>query len=140
MPTSKRLHGRQDAELVGLVFQLTDALQHRFESVAVQHGLTRQQATLLGLLEEPQPMSVLAERLRRVASNITGLVDRLERQGLVTRERSSEDRRVIVISATRDGRDLYARFEKALYSQDLPFAALDSEQRATLLSLLRPLV
>lgn len=137
---SKRLQGQQDAELVGLVFQLTDALQHRYESVAAEHGLTRQQATLLGLLEEPQPMSALAAVLHRVASNITGMVDRLERQGLVQRERASGDRRVVVISTTAAGRELYARFERALYSEDLPFAALDEEQRATLLSLLRPLV
>ena len=140
MPISKRLQGRQDAELVGLVFRLTDALQHRYESVAADHGLTRQQATLLGLLEEPQPMSVLADALHRVASNITGIVDRMERQGMVQRERSSGDRRVVVISATESGRALHSRFERALYSEDLPFAALDDEQRATLLALLRPLV
>ena len=140
MPISKRLEGRQDAELVGLVFRLTDALQHRYESVAAEHGLTRQQATLLGLLEEPQPMSALADVLHRVASNITGMVDRLERQGLVQRERDSADRRVVVISTTPAGRELYSRFESSLYNEDLPFAALDDEQRATLLALLRPLV
>jgi DNA-binding MarR family transcriptional regulator len=140
VPISKRLEGRQDAELVGLVFRLTDALQHRYESVAAEHGLTRQQATLLGLLEEPQPMSALADVLHRVASNITGMVDRLERQGLVQRERDSADRRVVVISTTPAGRELYSRFESSLYNEDLPFAALDDEQRATLLALLRPLV
>jgi DNA-binding MarR family transcriptional regulator len=140
VPISKRLEGRQDAELVGLVFRLTDALQHRYESVAAEHGLTRQQATILGLLEEPQPMSALADVLHRVASNITGMVDRLERQGLVQRERDSADRRVVVISTTPAGRELYSRFESSLYNEDLPFAALDDEQRATLLALLRPLV
>lgn len=140
MPISQRLRDRQDAELVGLVFRLTDALQHRYESVAAEHGLTRQQATVLGLLEEPHPMSALADQLHRVASNITGLVDRLERQGLVQRDRAPDDRRVVVISATAAGRELYARFERALYSEELPFAALDDDQRATLVSLLRPLV
>lgn len=140
MPISKRLRGRQDAELVGLVFALTDALQHRFETVAAEHGLTRQQATLLGHLEEPQPMSALAGTLHRVASNVTGLVDRLERQGLVERRRASEDRRVILIAATDAGRELYARFETALYRADLPFAALSDEESDTLRALLRALV
>lgn len=140
MPISKRLNGRQDAQLVGLIFQLTDALQHRFESVAAEHGLTRQQATLLGLLEEPKPMSALAEVLHRVASNVTGLVDRLERQGLVQRGRADDDRRVVLISSTAAGRELYARFETALYCADLPFSSLNDEERNTLLALLRALV
>lgn len=137
MPISKQVQGRLDAQLVGLVFQLTDALQHRYEAVAAEHGLTRQQATVLGLLEEPKPMSVVAEALHRVASNVTGLVDRLERQGLVTRERAADDRRVVLISTTAAGHDLYARFETALYSGDLPFATLSDEEKRALLSLLR---
>lgn len=140
MPISKRLQGRQDAQLVGLVFQLTDALQHRFESVAAEHGLTRQQATVLGLLEEARPLSAIAAKLHRGASNVTGLVDRLERLGLVQREPAANDRRVVLISATAAGRELYAEFESALYDADLPFAALTAEERATLIELLHAIV
>lgn len=140
MPLTKRMEGREEAELVRLVFALTEALQHRYESVAAAHGLTRQQATMLGLLDEPRPMSALAGALHRVASNVTGMVDRLERQELVRRERDPEDRRVVFIVATDAGRDLHQRFETALYQDDLPFAALTDDDRATLLSLLRRLV
>lgn len=136
MPTSERLRGTADAELVRLVFALTDQLQQRFDAVAAAHGLTRQQATLLGLLEQPHPMSALADILHCDASNVTGLVSRLERQGLVTRERHDKDRRVTLVSATKAGRDLYSEFEDALYSADLPFARLTAAQRATLRTLL----
>src|SRR6476659_3199565 len=87
MATSKAMQGRREAELVRLVFELTERLQHRYEAAAAEHGLTRQQASLLGLLDEPRPMSTLAHLLQRDANNITGLVDRLERQDLVRRER-----------------------------------------------------
>ena len=136
MPTSERMRGTADAELVRLVFALTDQLQQRFEAVAAAHGLTRQQATLLGLLEQPQPMNALAGILHCDASNVTGLVSRLERNGLARRERHDKDRRVTMVSATSSGRDLYARFEDALYGEDLPFTRLTAAQRTTLRSLL----
>lgn len=140
MTTSRGMQGRRDAEIVRLVFELTERLQHRYESVAVEHGLTRQQASLLGLLDEPRPMSTLAHLLQRDASNITGLVDRLERQDLVRRERDGRDRRVTLISATPAGSELHRRFEAALYGTGLPFDALSAEERTTLLSLLGRLV
>jgi DNA-binding MarR family transcriptional regulator len=39
-------------------------------------------------------------------STITGIVDRMERDGLVMRDRSSSDRRVVLIRATEKGREL----------------------------------
>jgi DNA-binding MarR family transcriptional regulator len=134
------MQGRRDAEIVRLVFDLTDHLQHRYEAVAAEHGLTRQQASLLGLLDEPRPMSTLATLLQRDASNITGLVDRLERQDLVRRERDERDRRVTLVALTDGGKDLHARFETALYGSGLPFSALSEDERATLLGLLSRVV
>jgi DNA-binding MarR family transcriptional regulator len=134
------MQGRQDAELVRLVFELTEQLQHRYEAVAGEHGLTRQQATLLGLVTEPRPMSHLAASLQRDASNITGLVDRLERQGHVRRERDPADRRVSLVVATPEGAALHARFEDALYAEGLPFDALSEPDRRRLATLLAALV
>src|SRR5882724_9247020 len=54
------------------------------------------QCHVLHLIEpgRPLPMRRLAETLGCDASNVTGLVDRLEARGLVERRPSSEDRRV----------------------------------------------
>jgi DNA-binding MarR family transcriptional regulator len=49
-------------------------------------------------------MSRLSERLKVTSSNLTGVVDRLERKGLVKRFRSQEDRRVQHIEMTPAGR------------------------------------
>lgn len=136
MSTSRAMRGRRDAEIVRLVFDLTDQLRHRYESIAAEHGLTRQQATLLGLLDEPLHMRAIAELLQRDASNVTGLVDRLERLGLVQRQRDSQDRRVTMIASTDAGRELHGRFEAALYGEGLPFADLTSAERDALLALL----
>src|SRR5438876_12112275 len=63
------------------------------------------QCHVLHLIEpgRPLPMSRLAGTLSCDASNVTGLVDRLESRGLVRRQPSPQDRRVKVrqLTATR---------------------------------------
>ena len=63
------------------------------------------QCHVLHLLEpgRPLPMSRLADTLSCDASNVTGLVDRLESRGLVRRQPSSHDRRVKVLQLTPTG-------------------------------------
>jgi DNA-binding MarR family transcriptional regulator len=51
----------------------------------------------------PLPMGRLAETLSCDASNVTGLVDRLESRGLVRRRPSVEDRRIKVLDLTPTG-------------------------------------
>lgn len=55
----------------------------------------------------PQKMSELAENFSMTKSNVTFLVDSLEEKGLVTRMRSDEDRRVIMIDLTEKGKGIY---------------------------------
>jgi DNA-binding MarR family transcriptional regulator len=51
-------------------------------------------------------LSELSGRIRAQNSTVTGIIDRMEREGLVTRERSKEDRRVVYIRLTTKGRKL----------------------------------
>ena len=48
-------------------------------------------------------LSELSERIRAQNSTVTGIIDRMEREGLVVRARSSEDRRVVNIRLTDKG-------------------------------------
>lgn len=68
-------------------------------------GLGFAQAHALRMLDpdEPMPMSALADRLFCDASNVTGLVDRLEARGLVERRSSQNDRRVKALTLTAAG-------------------------------------
>src|SRR6266700_3935790 len=63
------------------------------------------QCHVLHLIEpgRPLPMSRLADTLSCDASNVTGLVDRLESRGLVRRRSSPQDRRVKVLQLTPAG-------------------------------------
>src|SRR5262249_48003953 len=53
----------------------------------------------------------IAGRMVAVVPGITGLLDRLEKAGLVTRQQSHEDRRVYLVGITEKGGDLLARLD-----------------------------
>lgn len=78
------------------------------KTAAREHGLTGPQVSALKILEATGDLSLteLSERMSAKNSTITGIVDRMERDGLVVRERSSSDRRIVLIRATDKGREL----------------------------------
>jgi len=62
---------------------------------------------LLALYDHgPLPPSQIARYIMVKSSTVTGIIDRLEQKGLVTRIRNSPDRRVITIELTEAGRTL----------------------------------
>jgi DNA-binding MarR family transcriptional regulator len=54
-------------------------------------------------------MSALSQWMKVSNGNITGVVDRLERDGLVQRQAQADDRRVKLISLTTLGRERFER-------------------------------
>jgi DNA-binding MarR family transcriptional regulator len=67
--------------------------------------LTGPQLTVLKMLEGVGDLSLseLSDRIRAQNSTVTGIIDRMEREGLVARARSTEDRRVVKIKLTDKG-------------------------------------
>jgi DNA-binding MarR family transcriptional regulator len=101
--------------------------------------ITAPQATLLRVMdpERPLPMSALATALACHASNVTGLVDRLEEQGFVERRSSEEDRRVKHICLTPKGVEAREGLCSALFAPPPELARLDEDELAALEKLLR---
>jgi len=95
------------------LFDLVDAYDRAYEAAASSQLLSGAQACVLGRLTAPRGMGALADELGCDASNITQIVARLERRGLVTREPDPADRRGRVITRTLAGDDLNERFEEA---------------------------
>ena len=90
-------------------------------------GLSFAQLRVLTALEEEGcPAGRLAERAGVTPATVTGMLDILEEQGVVTRERSASDRRVVIARLTPEGRRLRDRrraevrgvFEDALANLD----------------------
>lgn len=84
-----------------------DTLMQRFSRTFKEHGLTvPQYDVLLRLLQAPEhavPMGELARTLLYSSGAATKLVDRLVTLGHVTRERSTDDGRVMVVRLTEPG-------------------------------------
>jgi len=92
--------------LAQLAFVVHGILERR----AADHDLSTTQARLLGVLRDRTPtMNELGKLLGLDKSSVSGLVDRAERRGLVTRVPSTEDRRAVLVSLTDHGRSLMSR-------------------------------
>ena len=87
------------------LIDLSRAVQGIHTRVAERHGLTPIQAKLLFVLMiGPRVMGTLAKTFGVEKAALTGLVDRVERRGLVRRSAVPGDRRAFLISLTDDGR------------------------------------
>ena len=129
------------AQVLELFWMVSQAFFDNYDEAAARHDLTRQQAFILAhLLSGPKPMRSLAEHLKCEPSNITGLVDRMEARGLVTREPNPEDRRVKNITATDLGRASFEAVWSGLTFAAEPLRALSVEERETLRDLLLRMV
>lgn len=83
----------------------------RFRPLLSTHGLTEQQWRVLRALAEENGMEskVLAHRTLMLRPSMTGVVDRLERDGLVQRRSDRLDGRKVCVWMTRKARRLYER-------------------------------
>jgi DNA-binding MarR family transcriptional regulator len=79
-------------------------------TLAAELQLSPAQCHLLRAIEpgQPIPMRHAADTLACDASNVTGLVDRLESRGLIRRRPSDADRRVTMLDLTPTGSRLRA--------------------------------
>ncbi|AUX40887.1 MarR family transcriptional regulator [Sorangium cellulosum] len=91
--------------IVEMIIYLYTESRRLTKGMASGFGLTGPQLTILKLLESFQDLSLstLSERIRAQNSTVTGIVDRMEREGLVRRERSKSDRRVVHIRLSDKG-------------------------------------
>ena len=122
--------------------QFSFAQRGQLPSCAAQLGLSPVQCHVLHLIEpgKPLPMSRLARALSCDASNVTGLVDRLETQGLVERQPSAADRRVKVLVLTPSGSRLRTELLQHVAGEPHPLARLTGEERKALVRILERLL
>ncbi|HEY5835955.1 MarR family winged helix-turn-helix transcriptional regulator [Streptomyces sp.] len=126
------------AEVVDLMGTVVARFHQEYDAAAAVHHLTGVQARVLALLSGgPMPMRQIAQRLKCEPSNVTGIVDRLEAQGLAERRSDPADRRVKLAAATPAGVETAARVRESLDFAREPLAALSARERAALRDLLK---
>lgn len=114
------MNKRRPASGDSVVFSLlgtAGAVEARLEAALGRVGLSLAKAGLLMHLaeaREPLPLSDLAQHQRCVRSNITQLVDRLEKEGLVRRRADRSDRRSVRAALTPAGKRAHAKAARVL--------------------------
>ena len=101
-----------DAIVETLVYLYTES-RRLTKHLAREFGLTGPQLTVIKILEQLGDLSLssLSSRIKAQNSTVTGIIDRMEREGLVKRERSEADRRIVLIRLSDKGRKLAASIE-----------------------------
>lgn len=89
--------------MIQTIADLVEKRCHRF--LSRKYGLTMPQYQLLlaAMYGDATTLGSLADELNCSRGNLTGVADRLERDGWLVRERSTEDRRVVNIRLTEKG-------------------------------------
>lgn len=110
--------------------------------VAAEFDLTPAQALALRRLEPntPLPMNTLADAMLCDASNVTGIVDKLEARGLIERRTIEHDRRVKTLAVTRRGEELRRRLLLRGLRPSPAVAALDPGDHRQLIEILERLL
>ena len=95
-------------DIVITIRKLVSAVHLSSSRMKKKSGLTGPQAEALRILAKDGPLSsaALSRKLFVTPSNITGIIDRLEKKGLVERIRGTKDRRISQLKITDAGSEL----------------------------------
>lgn len=104
--------------------------------------LSPMQGHALRILDPDRPvaMSTLAESLICDASNVTGIVDKLENRGLISRQGDERDRRIKMLVVTENGRALRQKLFVRAQEPPPSVAGLPAETRRRLAEILRAIL
>lgn len=106
----------QEAELN--IERTAAVLNHRFAEALKPFGLTPTQFNVLRILRGAGTAGLcrheIRDRMVAQVPDVTRLLDRMEEAGLVGRERSDDDRRLVRTRITDPGLELLARTDKPL--------------------------
>jgi len=105
----------KEREIVSNIFKLDNMLRRRGNRIAGRFDATQQQLEVLEILDDAGggglPLSELGKNLDVTKGNITGLIDRMERDGLAKRKDDAKDRRVIRAVITSKGKTILKKIQ-----------------------------
>lgn len=131
-----------DGTVMCSIMVLNSVIERQGNRIMEEHGLTLPQWLALGCVaaggEGGASHSAIGARLMLSKSPVTGVIDRLERAGLVERKPDAHDRRVSRVVITEPGTAMWWRVKEsfAAFSDELFEGFLDPEELKRLLDLL----
>ncbi len=125
-----------------LMVQFYFTQREHLPPVAAELDLSPAQCHVLHRIEPGRPITMgqLAETLACHASNVTGLINRLESRGLVRRRPSDEDRRVKVLYLTPTGARLRTLMLARMTTPPVVISRLSAAEQRSLVRILSRLL
>ncbi len=127
-----------------MILRAAEAIRGRFDKTLKAYGLTEPQFNVLRIVRgaggQGVPAQEIGRRMITRVPDVTRLVARLEQKGLVVRERSEADRRMVLTRLTPRGRKLLLRLDQPVdESHRQQFAHMSKEDQNELIRLLKTL-
>ena len=97
-----------DNQLCFRLYTASRLLTQAYHPLLSKQGLTYSQYLVLLVLweKDSQPVNDIAKRLLLETNTVTPLLQRMEKEGILTRAKGEKDARQIIVSLTRKGKDL----------------------------------
>ena len=102
--TNDELAEKQANEIIEIFRGIKKASSSKFEKSAKKYGFTAPQLGVIFHLHMVPSITLqaLSEHMNLTKSTVSGIVDRLEKQGVVTREIPKDNRRIVKLSITEE--------------------------------------
>ena len=97
-----------DNQLCFRLYTASRLLTQAYHPLLGEHGLTYPQYLVLLVLweKDAQPVNDIAKRLYLETNTVTPLLQRMEKQGIITRAKGEKDARQMIVKLTTKGKDL----------------------------------
>lgn len=117
-------------KIFDLLNEVNSSFHKSVEEYFSKWSLTTSQILVLTLLDKHKEMKIseIAAKMGFADSNISGIVDRLESAGFVTRTRSTEDRRIVKVSLADKAFELKKDFDLSIEEYFNQFIAKTSRE------------
>jgi len=97
-----------DNQLCFRLYTASRLLTQAYHPLLSQHGLTYPQYLVLLVLweKDAQPVNSIAKRLYLETNTVTPLIQRMEKEGILTRTKGKMDARQMIVTLTKKGKQL----------------------------------
>lgn len=98
----------EHSDILKLISKIRRILRYEMIRVSQSHGFTAPQLMVIKFIAENQPVTLsdLSKEIGLGNSTTSGIIDRLVKQGVLNRERSEADRRMVYITLTQRTQEL----------------------------------
>ena len=135
--------GDMTEDVIAALRRIIRAIDLHSRFLVSRYGLTNPQLAVLKALSGRRPTAVreLSDAVHLSQATVTGILDRLEKRGLIQRRRSDQDRRCVMVRLSRSGEEAIAAAPPMLQEHfTAKFSRLEQWEQTQILSSLQRVV